>query len=72
MPLVWIALTLLTSSSNTVVLATSFFTALLILLKSMGVVSNLLMSNLFRFNFNLAKSAFLENFDISMHVALLN
>ena len=63
---------LLTNSSNTVVLATSFFTALLILLKSMGVVSNLLMSDLLRFNFKLAKSAFLENFDILMHVSLLN
>ena len=61
--------TFLTNSSYKVFLTIPVFTASLRLLKSTGVVSNSSISNLSIFNFKLAKSAFLANFDVSTPVA---
>ena len=59
----------LTNASNSVFLTTTFFTTLLIILKSFEAVSNSSISNLLISDFKLAKSPFLAKFDVS--VALL-
>ena len=66
------SLTFLTNSLYSVFLTASFFTSSLKLLKSPGVVCNLPISNLSTSDFQLAKSAFLANFDISTPVAFLS
>ena len=45
-------------------LTTSFFTTSISVIKTTDVISNLSTSNLSFSNFKLAKSAFLENFDL--------
>lgn len=64
MSIVGIALTFLTDSSYTVFLTFSGFTVPLRWLKSTGLVSNLLISNLPISVFMLAKSIFLASFDV--------
>ena len=64
MSIVGIALTFLTDSSYTVFLTFSVFTVPLRWLKSTGLVSNLLISNLPISVFMLAKSIFLASFDV--------
>ena len=60
-----IALRILTNSSYTVFLTASFFTTSLRLLKSIGVVSNLPISNSSISDFQPSKSTWLANFDLS-------
>ena len=67
---VWIALTFLINSWYTILLTTSFFTTLLCLPKSIGVVSICSISNLSASGFKLNKLPFLANFDVLMPAAL--
>ena len=69
MSIVGIALTFLTDSSYTVFLTFSVFTVPLRWLKSTGLVSNLLISNLPISVFMLAKSIFLASFDVLTYVS---
>ena len=66
-----VSVVLVASSSYTMFVTTSFFTASLRLLKSTRVVSNLSISNVSISDFNLAKSTFSENFDVSTPTAFL-
>ena len=59
-----IALSFLINSSYTVFLTTSVFTTSLSLLKSTGAFFNSEMSNFAIFDFKIAKSTFLANFDV--------
>ena len=67
--LVLVVLTGIADSSCTVLWTTSFFTTLLSLLESTGVVYDSSISNLWTFDFKLAKSTFLGNFDVLVPVA---
>ena len=67
---VWIAVTLLTNSSYTSFVSTSFFTTSLSLPKSIGAVSNSSISHLSISDFKLTVLAFLPNFDVSRPVTL--
>ena len=67
-----ILFTFATNLSDTVFLATSFFTTSLILLKSTGADINLSISNLSTSAFKLNKSDFAANFDISTLVDFLS
>ena len=69
MSIVGIALTFLTDSSYTVFLTFSVFTVPLRWLKSTGLVSNLLISNLPISVFMLVKSIFLASFDVLTYVS---
>ena len=69
MSIAGIALTFLTDSSYAVFLTFSVFTVSLRWLKSTGLVSNLLISNLPISVFMLVKSIFLASFDVLTYVS---